>query len=204
MKQSQSNADKVRLSLFDHSGNWSKFYRDNGYTVYQVDLKFGDDIMLYDYKQHNNVYGILAAPPCTVFTKAGNMYWKLWNDNGRTNTHKEIIYKTLEIIEYFKPKFWCIENPPGRLDTIIPELKKYRLLYVQPYQFGDGYSKNTVLWGVFNPFLLQAPVNFKKATNITSSIDLFYNIDKLKFKKRSSFRNITPLGFSLSFFNANT
>jgi len=61
---------KTILSLFDYSGNWSKPYRDNGYKVIQVDLKkSGQDVRLL--KTYKNIYGILAAPPCTVFANSG-------------------------------------------------------------------------------------------------------------------------------------
>ena len=30
---------KTILSLFDYSGNWPKYYRENGYEVIQVDIK---------------------------------------------------------------------------------------------------------------------------------------------------------------------
>lgn len=60
---------KIILSLFDLTGNWSKPYKDNGYKVIQIDLQLGMDILTWDYKQipKEDVYGILAACPCTDF-----------------------------------------------------------------------------------------------------------------------------------------
>jgi site-specific DNA-cytosine methylase len=63
------------LSLFDHSGEWSKPYRDAGYEVVQVDIKNGIDILGWDYKVYDKVHGILAAPPCTDFALSGSRYF---------------------------------------------------------------------------------------------------------------------------------
>lgn len=60
---------KIILSLFDFTGNWSKPWRENGYEVIQIDLQLGTDILTWDYKKidKKEVYGILAAVPCTDF-----------------------------------------------------------------------------------------------------------------------------------------
>lgn len=43
---------KLLLSLFDHSGNASRPYKENGWEVKQIDIKLGDDILLWDYKSY--------------------------------------------------------------------------------------------------------------------------------------------------------
>ena len=50
---------KTIISLCDYSGNWSKPYKDNGFEVIKVDLKFGDDIRLF--KILNNVLLVSAT-----------------------------------------------------------------------------------------------------------------------------------------------
>ncbi len=59
-----NNSFKTILSLCDYSGAWSNPYREAGYKVIQVDLKLGNDIRLFEFID-SQVYGILAAPPCT-------------------------------------------------------------------------------------------------------------------------------------------
>jgi len=61
------------LSLFDLTGNWSRPYKENGYKVIQVDLQMGIDILEWDYKSlaREEVYGVLAAVPCTDFAVSG-------------------------------------------------------------------------------------------------------------------------------------
>ncbi len=46
------------LSLFDHSGQWSQPYRDAGWTVVQIDIKHGQDVMKFDYNQHQRFDGM--------------------------------------------------------------------------------------------------------------------------------------------------
>ena len=79
-----SNKDKIILSLFDLTGNWSKPYRDNGYEVIQIDLQLGIDIMKWDYKKidKQKVYGVLSACPCTDFALSGARYFARKDKDG--------------------------------------------------------------------------------------------------------------------------
>ena len=56
---------KIILDLCGGTGAWSKPYKDNGYEVINVTLP-EYDVRLY--QPPDNVYGILAAPPCTMFS----------------------------------------------------------------------------------------------------------------------------------------
>jgi hypothetical protein len=58
------------LSLCDHTGAWSQPYVDDDYDVLRVDVKDGQDVRLMQLPA-KPVYGILAAPPCTVFAGSG-------------------------------------------------------------------------------------------------------------------------------------
>jgi len=139
-------------------------------------------------------YGILSAPPCTDFSVSGAQYWGEKDEDGRTNHSCILVHQTLMIIKYFNSNFWVLENPIGRMEKLIPEMKKYRLLSFNPCDFGDPYTKKTILYGKFNPFLVQKPV---KPTDGS----------KMHFispgKKRSEIRSTTPLGFAQAFFEAN-
>lgn len=78
---------KIILSLFDYSGNWSRPYANAGYEVYQIDLKLGFDIntLIPEEFPFETVHGILAAPPCTDFASSGAQYWKAKDADGRTD-----------------------------------------------------------------------------------------------------------------------
>ena len=58
---------KIILDLCGGTGSWSKPYRDAGYDVRLVTLP-DDDVRLY--APPKDVWGILAAPPCTEFSRA--------------------------------------------------------------------------------------------------------------------------------------
>ena len=61
------NKNKIILDLCGGTGGWSKPYSENGYDVRIVTLPEND---VRDYVAPKNVYGILAAPPCTMFSLA--------------------------------------------------------------------------------------------------------------------------------------
>lgn len=80
---------KIILDLCGGTGSWSKYYKNNGYDVriitlpeYSVtDVVFSDEYMVFNKQNYNvndmaikysDVYGILAAPPCTMFSIARN------------------------------------------------------------------------------------------------------------------------------------
>ena len=191
----ERNLSKVILSLFDYSGNWPKFYKDAGYDVYQVDIKHGIDILELEYDDlPNNVYGILAAPPCTDFSGSGAQYWKIKDLDGRTEKSLKLVDKVIEIVSWYPElKFWALENPVGRLSTLRPQLGKP--WYFQPWWFGDPYTKKTGLWGNFNKDMPK--------TICTPETNSW--IMKLggKSERTKELHSMTPLGFAEAFFLAN-
>ena len=196
-------ACKTILSLFDHSGNWSSYYKESGYDVYRIDIKLGLDILDFNpaVDLDISVHGILAAPPCTDFASSGAQYWKTKDSNGATQYSMSLVQKVLDLVEYYDPTWWCLENPVGRLNKLFPGLKKP--YYFNPCDYSgylddpttDCYTKKTGLWGVFNipehkynpPILGNSPIM------------------KLggKSEKTKELRSITPLGFSKAFYIHN-
>ena len=94
---------------------------------------------------------IWASPPCTGFSVAAiGHHWS--GGKGayipKTETAKlgiELVRKTLEIIEYFQPTFWFMENPRGvlrKLD-VVKGLNKQSVTYCQ---YGDERMKPTDIW----------------------------------------------------------
>ncbi len=63
----EDNSKKTILSLCSGTGTWEKPYKENGYNVVSITLPDND---VRTYKPPENVYGILAAPPCTMFSLA--------------------------------------------------------------------------------------------------------------------------------------
>lgn len=196
-------ATKTILSLFDYSGNWSSPYKQAGYDVLQVDIKLGIDILTLE-PQHvpaNSIHGILAAPPCTDFASSGAQYWPQKDLDGRTQHSVNMVIKVLELVEHFKPQFWCLENPVGRLPKLVPQLKNP--WYFNPHEFAgylkdpklEQYTKKTGLYGVFNkPIKRELP-----------AIPNNQPIMRLggKSERTKELRSMTPLGFAQAFFEAN-
>lgn len=194
------SSKKLILSLFDYSGNWSKPYREAGYRVEQVDLKLGRDIYGTDFSGYQT-YGILAAPPCTDFAVCGAKHFKRKDENGSTDSSVRLIRRTLEIIELLRPVFWCLENPVGRLNRLVPELSAFGPRYFQPYEYGDPYRKRTGLWGVFN---FPEPTNIVRPEGVrVNQPDKWYSKVGGKSEKTKEYRSITPVGFSYAFFERN-
>ena len=195
---------KTILSLFDYSGNWTLPYKENNYNTIQIDLKYNQDILKWNYKNVNDVYGVLAAPPCTDFSSSGAQYFKQKDLDGRTDKSLELLDKTIEIIEYFKPTFWALENPVGRINRLRPQLKEFGPWYFQPFWYGDSYSKKTGLWGVFNkPEItnIVEPVIYTTKSGKSGSW-YWYKLGG-KSERTKELRSQTPLGFAYAFYEVN-
>jgi hypothetical protein len=210
------NKHKTILSLFDHSGAWSKPYKDAGYNVIRADIQDGIDVfevmedVIYQVVEGNEegikvtVYGILAAPPCTDFAGSGAWKWKDKEtqpanyDGSKTiefeNTVEHsigMVLATLEIVAQLKPEgFYVIENPVVRLNKLVPEVGDP--WYFQPSDFGDPYTKKTGLYGKFNK-PMKTPVLPLFGSEITNRLS----------SKQKNARSKTPEGFAQAFFKAN-
>ena len=145
-----------------------------------------------------NVYGILAAPPCTEFSFAKHFHGKgKYKHNFARGL--ELVSACMRIILTSNPKWWVIENPKGYLKRWLGEPN----FIFEPYYYGDKYQKKTCLWGKFktpNPKTLKKPKGLIKFSMLKSK-DIhpqFYG--KLTRTER---RAITPLGFAKAFFKVN-
>lgn len=96
----------------------NKFSIDCDVTNY--DISIGKEIFYCNDSEGKDYDLILAAPPCTQFTKANNKNWQEFPEK-----EINIVLKCLLIcIKSKKP--WILENPPGRIEKLIPELKQFR------------------------------------------------------------------------------
>lgn len=143
------------LSLFDYSGEWSRPYYENGWNVFQWDIKLDEylDVNRIEtaeqaLEEFEDINGILAAVPCTEFTVAGAQYWNMKDADGRTAAACQLVYQTLKLVNLFTPTdpdydevfFWSLENPVGRLSKLIPEVGLP--WYFNPHEFA-GYLNPT-------------------------------------------------------------
>lgn len=193
--------NKTILDLCGNTGAWSKPYKDAGYNVRLVTLPKLD---VRFYNPPKNVYGILAAPPCTEFSRAKG-------GNPRNyDAGLEVVIACLKIIWQCRKasqlKFWCLENPCGQLRQFLG-----RPAYsFQPWWFNDLWTKHTDLWGYFkNPkrLILARPTELPKVKH--GQKGWYLNappkmVDQNNHKlKRAERRAVTPPGFAKAFFKAN-
>jgi site-specific DNA-cytosine methylase len=143
------------LELFSGTGSVGKAALTLGYDeVVSVDLcnKYSipthlDDILTWDYKQYQPGYFdvVWASPPCTCYSIMLNAHKHLDVTALMLDADK-IVNKSLEIIQYFGPKYWILENPQsGRL-------KDRAIMQGLPYidadycKYGYPYRKRTRFW----------------------------------------------------------
>lgn len=190
--------DKIILDLCGGTGAWSRPYAEAGYDVQVVTLPHlplfetepGD---VRDYKLPlKPVYGILAAPPCAMFSLA--------KQNASTPRDfamgMEIVDACLHIVWKCRLRnplrFWAMENPKGYLRQFLGK----PVYNFQHWEFGDSGWKYTDLWGYFN---------FPKKTVIKKPCSQrgWNRIQSVNGLNRKATRAITPLGFAKAFFKAN-
>lgn len=192
-----NNDNKIILDLCGGTGAWSKPYRDAGYDVRLITLPEYD---VRTYIPPENVYGVLAAPPCTEFSCAVNLHGKKLSAKRDFKKGLETVSACMRIILTCKPAFWALENPAT--GCLKMWLKNPTMIF-EPWEFGDNYQKKTALWGVFKmpfPSVTQKPMDLKKFSLLKSKEihPEFYG--KLTRQER---RAITPAGFAKAFMEVN-
>lgn len=189
------NSKKIILDLCGGTGAWSKPYRDAGYDVRLITLPEFD---VRTYEPPTNVYGILAAPPCTMFSIARTKAKTPRDFEGAM----EIVKACLEIIWKCRLsgslEFWAMENPRGYLRQFMG--KPYWTF--EHWFYGDLLSKHTDLWGYFRPPMQTVFVKPER------DVDKLWQNPKQpewieKKLTRQEVRSITPRGFAEAFFRQN-
>jgi len=190
-----ANCDKLILDLCGGTGAWSRPYVEDGYDVRLVTLPQHD---VRTYEPPPNVYGILAAPPCTMFSLARTTAKKprdFWEG-------MECVRACMKIIWDCRCRqrlaFWALENPTGYLRQFLGRPN----FTFNPCDFGDPYTKKTDLWGYFNaprkrPIKMTAEEIARCAIN-NRKLPSIRNLTRVADK-----RAITPPGFARAFFEAN-
>lgn len=189
---------RLILSLCDHTGNWPAFYTpEEGYRVIRIDLKDGTDIRTMEYVSEP-VHGILAAPPCTAFAGSGAQWWNGKDESGETMAGLAVVDACLRAVALYRPKWWALENPVGRLKQWLGEPR----LIFDPCDYGDPYTKKTCLWGNFAvPRLIPVePVMYE--SNGKRGSWMWMKLGG-KSARTKELRSATPMGFAKAFREAN-
>lgn len=192
---------KIILDLCGGTGSWSNPYKEAGYDVRLVTLP-NNDVLTYEPPE--NVYGILAAPPCTMFSLARTRAIKPRD----FNEGMEIVEACLKIIWDIRKKqkiaFWAMENPMGYLRQFMGKPP----FHFDPWEFGDPYTKGTDIWGYYNfPIKkyksieeVMTPEQIAKCSTNSRKLP---SISEITGSKQQAKRSITPQGFAQAFFKAN-
>ena len=150
------------LELFSGSGSVTKVCKELGYDCVSVDIDFESthkvDILEFDYKQYkpDEFDMIWASPPCTYYSSLQRSWIGKKKKDGIYTEEKlqkdledsdKLVERTLEIIKYFNPHLWFIENPQtGTLKKreIVKDIPYYDVDYCM---YSDwGYRKRTRVW----------------------------------------------------------
>ena len=139
------------LELFKGSGSIGKYCKDK-HDVVSLDIDRKSeadktiDILEWDYASEYPVgyFDVVwGSPPCTEYS---HLLHALPNRVRDLNLADSIVLKTLEIIGYFQPKYWFIENPQSGLlksRNFMDGLPFYDVSYCK---YGYDYRKHTRIW----------------------------------------------------------
>jgi site-specific DNA-cytosine methylase len=141
------------------------------------------DVRLLSAKQ-GRVHGILAAPPCTVWSYARNRYPPSIDEQLASLS---VVDACLRVVAVQRPRWWALENPRNKLRAF---LGAARLEFYQ-WEYGDAGHKPTCIWGDFS-VPLKRPVRRSKPTT--------YKTSKPNASPDDA---ITPPGFARAFYEVN-
>lgn len=159
---------KNALELFSGTQSFGKVLKKKNYNVVSVDITdykgkhiptHKCDILEFDYKQYpKDHFDIIhASPPCIYYSNLQNCWLGRAKKNGeiltkelleeKRKTMDKLVEKSLEIINYFNPRLWFMENPAtGNLKKrdVVKDIPFYDVDYCM---YSDwGYKKRTRFW----------------------------------------------------------
>ena len=153
----------ILLDLFCGTKSVANAFEEEGFEAITLDdnLRFSPDIWTnildWNYKTVEKIERpdvIWASPPCEGFSVAAiSRNWEMI-DGGLYPKSKSaylgclLVLRTIEIIKYYNPKYWFIENPRAALrkQSFMQELPRQTITYCQ---YGDTRMKPTDIWGIF-------------------------------------------------------
>jgi len=191
------------LELFSGTHSFGKVSSKLGYEVYSLDRDLGaecpftnyksknhfkQDIMTWNYKQYPKGYfKIITASPVCLWWSICRYSWinRKLKVHGDTIITKEIldndieifgipmVDKVFEIIDYFNPEFFIIENPQsGKMKEYINNLIPFYDIHYCMY--GLTYKKPTRFWTNIEN------LEFKKCNHKKHNKDEAWNKGKLE------------------------
>lgn len=213
------------IDLCGGTGSWSEPYRLAGYRVFVVTLpdhdvtaarfETGDDgreLLVFPSCNSSrpiilnvqSIYGVLAAPPCTEFSRAKVSGQRDLLAGMQTVTACVAIVHGIEL-RGGRLEFWALENPEGMLRRFLGNPP----LSFEPWHYGDRHTKQTDIWGRFKEprrLLEKKPAKVKGMdARLKNHIGLAKGFGPgAKMSTTAALRSVTPGGFATAFFRSNS
>ena len=137
------------LELFSGYASWSEpFKNGNKVLTLDIDCKFKpvicEDILTWNYMESGIKPDVIfASPDCTYFSNA-RAPWGYPAD--MLEWTRKLWIKTFEIIDYFKPEYYLIENPVGKARKYFPGSRRIDYCMYGYFMNGKYIKKPTDLW----------------------------------------------------------
>ena len=144
------------LELFAGTGSVGKVFEAAGWEVVSLDSvqtfqpTICADILKWDYKIYppGHFDFVHSSPPCTEFSRA------LTSRPRNLEVGDALVDKTLEILTYFRPRWWTIENPHTGLMKTRPMMQHMKAfmrrvcycVYCPEDDDSWAYRKDTAIW----------------------------------------------------------
>ncbi len=196
------------LDLFCGTKSFSKVALEFGYEIHTLDIlqKFNPtfccDLMTWDYKQFpKGHYDIIwASPNCKDYSVLNRISQRGKNMKDLTLSNT-LIKRVLEIIEWFEPKYWYLENP--QTGTLKDQIFMLELPYtdVDYCKYGYNYRKRTRIWTNSN---YNGKVLCKVGTYCDNKKEFGKHIESVKFTKTWTQRISIPRDLIVDILNQVT
>lgn len=168
---------------FDLNENWEVYRFENNYELLPyapLNTQWRDVI---DWRRWSKDYPepdfIWASPPCLEFSTAYNAPRSIANRAGEDfQPNLELVETAKDIIDYYQPDHWAIENVVGASKHLSPALGRYQK--IGPF----------LIWGNLPPVHAKVDDNHKE------------KVDQRHSPIRSNIRARIPIEMSRAVFNA--
>lgn len=156
-------------------------FREKGHQAFSCDIKdcsggfpewhIKGDVIEHLKSVKANYYDlIIAHPPCTYLSVAGACCFYKNNQINRERFEEQ--RRAREFFMFFYNfngcKRICIENPRAMKTANLPPYSQV----IQPYDFGDNYSKQTCLWLKGLPYLMPTVIELNRRSAAPSWVAL--------------------------------
>ena len=141
------------LELFSGTGSVGAVFAARGHSVTSVDVSDAsgyqpthkENILFWNYTEYPScAFDVIwASPPCEHYSIARTTAKSPRN----LEYYDSLVAKTLEIVNWFQPKFFFVENPRHGLLRTRDVVKDIPYKDVDYCKYGTVYRKPTRVWG---------------------------------------------------------